>query len=226
MTNKINKSVNFKNSIKTKRIIAREFLFLISCLFIVLITFVSILVYNKYLEKKITDNEKTINKIRDNPNPLTISYNNKIEQQTKFVNNLYFFLNNKRITITADQRNKLWRKLCSSALHDSIDFKWTNKWRPQLTLPIEKQGFNTPSKFKNFILENTPTEKEFNSFKKENITVYQAEMEITNLKNKKSDYNKDLHYILINTLLFSFLILFILRYIFIGIMWSFRILRE
>lgn len=209
-------------NLRGKKIIAREFIFFISCILISILTFSSIYLYNHLIQREIEDIQNEIisnTKIKDN---IIRQIEQKRERQISYTKAYQKEFNFSNETIKSSE---IWQMLYLDVKNDSIEYKWNNIWSEKL-LNFEKNfGIQSPKELSEFISFNTVNIKNIKLSEK-------IKNEIQLLKNQRNfNFRKTIDSfkqfeITKNIFYFSIFILFILRYIIIGIIWSFKILKE
>lgn len=206
-----------------QKIIAREFLVLITTLIIGIIAFLSIYPYNIYHQNQV----ETINaqilikkKISDS---LSQSYNKKLDRQVWFSNKYI----NKFNLPGWSNNDKVWKRLSDLSEKDSIRFK-CKSWDRELISFVQESGFETPEAFKNFIDANIIISDDI----KRNNEASNMKAEIKSLNKEKEyaqskifSFEKQFQFALI-AFIVSLSLLFIMRYIFYGIKWFIKTLNQ
>lgn len=196
----------------TKKIIAREFLFLLGVLIIIILSYLSLRLYNYYHEKQRSNlnNEISTLSIRDS---LTNSYNIKIANQ----NNLYEKLKND--FDVGDDKN-FWKRFCKLSNKDIIKNFWDIEWTKETKRILEREGFKDTSSILSFIRENSITSQEELSF----IT---TSHQIKEIQKKLQKHNPiDINNIILYIIVLSISILFVVRHLLYGVKWSIKTLNS
>lgn len=206
--------------LKTKKIIAREFLVFLLCIAIAIIAFLSIYPYNYLKQNHINNLTKEIAAKRTLADSLSKSYAKKYDNQIWFTNKIRSKFN---VSKSAEYGNlKLWNTLYDIAKSDSIKFKWGKVWSKELVIFIKELGFETPDKFQSFILKNITNSKDI----KENRVAYKINAEAEALQIKSHEISQKIlsleNQLRTAGLFFTIAvaIFFFLRYIFYGVRWS------
>ncbi len=113
-------------NIKTKKIIAREFLVFLICIGISIVTFLAIYPYNYFMRNKIDSFKKDISEKKILSDSLSKSYMLKYDTQFWFTGEF-----NKKFNMS---NTKLWESLYEIAKGDSVKYKWENTWDNELIL--------------------------------------------------------------------------------------------
>ncbi len=210
---------------RKEKIIAREFLLLITCAATFLLAFFGTFPYNYFIKNQINNLEIISQSLSDSVRKTQVNFGSKINEQERF------FKISKKNGWHINHRNskELWSKLTKLIDTDSIKIKWDNEWGSEFKKELDNEmGFKKASDFENYIKNNalTLTEEEENrrteSFIEE---INAAEFKIEAKKRKLLNDEERLR--------FSFLILFVtillifpLRYLLYGIKWSINILKK
>jgi len=212
--------------IKTKKIIAREFLTLTIVLTLALISFLCTYPYNALKRNQSKNLSIEISVKSKNAETLILPFKNKIEQQKWFFDKFSNQWDTSRGVINT--YDKLWKRLDYLALNDSIKYKWQHVWDKDLIAFNKKIGFSNPEEFQSFIEKNRFTKSDSNNNDLSNNII--AEINLLSLKKNKLEsetmsMNEQYEFGLI-TLFITFIILFGIRYLFYAIIWSFKTLKE
>lgn len=206
-----------------KKIIAKEFLILVASFLISFFAFASIYLYNYYLQSKynmVSDQITAKEKLSDSLNRV---YYEKPNNQYWFS---YLFLQEFEVP-NQTNTDDVWKRLEYLSKNDSIKIKWKS-WDKKLISFIQQRGFETPEKFKDFIDSNTITSNDI----KIHETVLSLRDEIKSLKKnqrdvatKKFSSQEQFRFGLI-AFFILFICFFVCRYIFYGLQWSLRVLKQ
>ena len=221
-----------------KKIVAKEFLILLSVVFISLISFPITYGYNVYLSKEKEVLEDSIQNTpilwEKNYSALHYSYNNKFGTQRRVFINASKFYNNVGYGRKYSSSYSLWNLLQSSKENTTDDelyvrFKdfilFHNK---QWITDIEDMIPNNGIGFKRFIENNLITEED----NKNNDLGYKNEAYRNDIQNRIHLYiekmlnKKEQIKIALNTFYILFTIAFILRFLLISIRWSIKELKS
>ncbi len=213
--------------LQTKKIIAREFLILTIAFFIGLLCFFSTYLYNFYKNKQAGDINKSIEEKSAQADSLAFAYKQKTEKQNWFFNQY-----SAEFDVKGDSKyntkEKVWSRIDNLAKKDSIRFKWENVWDKELINYNKKIGFQTPDSFKTFIESNRINETEIENYNS-SLKLIEVIKSLTSkkdkIKSKTLTFDKQLEFG-IKSLLVLIIFLFILRYLFYGIKWSIRTLKQ
>ena len=212
---------------KTKKIIAREFLIFMSCLFVALLFYSGTHYYNYRLHKKI----QTLRQERDQLNEAITNLSLTISKKEKVQKEFYESLKNEGFSIEESAYSDLWKKF-QKRINDTI---YINKWKTLYTPEykewhafLEKRGLEEFNDFAKFINLFSFTQSDSISIQKtEEWRIKRAALylKISVLKNKPLPHQKQIH---VSLIFFSILIglSFLGRYTFKAIFWSIKILTK
>lgn len=210
-------------NIRTKKIIAREFLYTILFLLLGAGFYYSIVPYNYYLENKKNKRSTEINKLTSFRDSLASLFEEKRSAQEWFC---------KQVTAEYEVYNVnnvdvLWNRFLEISNNDSIEIKWEGKWKEDnVTNFFEKIGFSNPDSLDNFIKKNSYSK--FESSTKQKVENINSKISILN-RNIKSisiiSHSEQIDF-LKKFMLALLILLFGLRHTYCVIRWSIKILRE
>lgn len=209
--------------LKTKKIIAREFILLILCISISLIVLLATYLHTCYYQSKQERYSKRIISTIKTSDYLKNIYDNKEVNQNRFTTEMnYKYMEPKVSNI------KFWTVLYRIAKHDSVDYKWKNKWEPSLIEAISNAGYKNPKDFQKFILSNIITKTDIDnqdSIKQMNVLLSSLYSQENIYKRKIHDFDdrKNTAYI---TFLIAIGIVFFVRYFYYAIAWSYKVLKQ
>lgn len=235
---------------KTKKVIAREFLLLLFCVVISLITFLIIYPYNFIRKNQMDAIDNQIDVKRETIFKLSTFYKSKQDNQYWYTEQYYSshfdvgdlngvgrnlivssLLDSQRkrfeVYATKNSNSVLWKRLYKIARSDSVKIKWVNIWHKDFIEFHKFMGFSSPDTFKSFILANTMSSEDL----KKNKLVLKEGKEYHILGSTRSGIEstiisrKDQISYLKGSLIVSIIILYFLRYLFYSITWSFRMLK-
>jgi hypothetical protein len=210
----------------TKKIIAREFLALLLVIVFGLITFLCIYPYNSFIENRINRISNEIKLKSKQVDSLSLNYNYKLEKQNWLFKR---WKNNFNISdLKYNTKEKFWNRTDYLEKQDSINYKWKNVWDNNLILFFKNAGFENPDELKAFVKNNRLTEKEILNFgianKSKSIISNLNKDKENAIKNKFSSIEQ-LDFSIYSILLTSIFI-FAIRYLFYGVKWSMKTLKE
>jgi hypothetical protein len=201
-----------------KKIIAREIIFLFCIIGSTIIAYVSTSVYNLYQIQKISTLDTQINN-------LSKSYKAKLDRQVWLLDKQREYL---KIYYDQKEQEQTWKYLFNHVENDRLPikmgFKVDNKikpWSAEVINFLKQLGFDTPEKFKKFIVDSR--------FNKTELANYRLSKSISSEKQQLSKRileNYEKRDITIWTSIFSFIILFLLRYLMLVLRWSIYTLRN
>lgn len=208
--------------LSTKKIIAKEFLLIISILLVTLIFNISIYPYNYFLERNILSEDQNILDLRQKANGVLLNYNKKKENHDMFYRLLLveYDLN--------ESSTKIWTDLTRLYYTDSIPIKFNNTWEKKLIRLLNNEGFKNGKEFEDFVHENIFTEKDSLDFR----YAQSLNDSINLLTNKISGYYNKMIYksrhreYTLYFLLILILIAYPVRFLFIGIKWSINTIKQ
>jgi hypothetical protein len=212
--------------LNSKKIIAKEFLVLLSVIVITLLMFFCTELYNAFKFHQLDKINSTISFKTKLSKDLAHNYAFKSEKRIWFFKK---FSNEFNIIDTKyDTNEKVWGRLEYLAKKDSIKHKIEKEWTSEMTNFIFSLGFSTPLKFKKFIEDNSENSNDINQYKESK----RIQIEVKNLEIEKLNLSKEI--IIkkdqINIIKYTFIVLvgffFILRYLFYGVKWSVKILNQ
>jgi hypothetical protein len=213
-------------SLKTRKIVAREFIILIITLVITLFGFLYTVFHNISIDNKIKAfKAEFANNVRT-ADSLSKIYKAKTNNQQWF----YFQLLKEVDLGSASYNNyeSLWRRLEEISMHDSLIYKYNYAWSKTATDVFKHIGFNTPEKLNSFIQRNSISSKDSMDYNDSNRALNR-----NNLINNQISYQSDLKFISQKQAIFSlycfliaFTILFVLRWILYGLKWSIATLKK
>jgi len=209
---------------KKKRIIAREYIMLMIVLLIGILTYLSTIIYNLNLQRgiKATKEKIKINKVQIDS--LSLIYREKSNQQ------VYLFekFKNEFDVSHMNTIDTFWARTEHVARIDSFRILWETKWDRSIISAIQNMGFKTPDDLQNFVISNSylPIDLKNDSLsiliRKNNEDLLQD----LALTESKVLSRKGLIKIVELSLIISFSILFILRYLVILLKWSIKTLNN
>lgn len=211
---------------KTKKIIAKEFLLLVTTIILSLLVYSFTYLYNYLQKNKVKSLEGNIIKQQQIADSLIIKYDQKTANQEWLHTKL---INEYNVGTDPNYSTKgMWSALIRIAENDSITIRWQTKWENGINSFFRKQGFNNAEDLKIFILANKISEKDIENKKKGDVVRTQI-IHLENEKNKISramlSSYKQLQ-IGLWTSICLFIVLFLFRYLYYSIKWSFKTLNQ
>ena len=201
-----------------KKVIAREFLILLTCAFIATIAFLGTYLYNNITQLSITDLKQEVNHLLDKRDSLSYEFLNKqLYQYRLFVN-----FSDEYPTTFYSNKTELWNKLKEIQNSDSLSYKWDHYWTEKTIKVFKKQGIQSGESLDKFITKHSLTEKNIQN--KMKVEIINDEIDI--IKNririkelKLLDFEEQIKFTI--TSLSTILILaFPSRYLIYAIKWS------
>lgn len=213
--------------LKTKKIIAREFIILTTVFFMGLILLLSTFPYNAIIRNKVESQNYKISYKTKLADSLDNNYLTKIENQEWYLNeyiNTYSVNSNK----FSDLRDKLWVLLKNLSTEDSINYKWENEWGEGFESFNKNLGFSNPQELKTFIERNIITKLDSSN----HDSAFIIKSEIYSLSENKNELEKKIlskeerKALWLKILFYCYFILFVIRYLFYCIKWSIKTLKQ
>jgi len=215
--------------LKTKKIIAREFLYLIFAIGLGLISFFCTYLYNAYLKNKIENQTNEIfekNKLKDS---LRKKYDLKTDNQYWFFDKFSSYFDLSKDT-SLNTKDKVWKLFDEYALNDSIKYKWENKWSKDgdSIIIFFRMVFLKPEVFESFLDRNRITN--IDSTNHASSKALQSEIIIINIRKTENEkkiliYEKQKDFGL-KVMFVSLLILLGVRYLYYSIKWSIKTINQ
>ena len=208
-----------------KKIIAREFLILLTCVLASTIAFLGTYPYNGAIDSRITKMEKEIEPLKSKADSLTDKISVKQEKQEWFFNEN---VDRYGPDIGYATYTDLWNRLEEVQKADSIVYKWNNLWSSDLIKIIKEIGFKDGKEFNQFVAKYSLTDKEIqDKSKADPITneIKNIESKIRTENYKLMNFDDRLEFSLICLIIFGVLA-FPLRYLFYSIKWSIKTLKQ
>ncbi|MFM2225671.1 MAG: hypothetical protein RJA07_1873 [Bacteroidota bacterium] len=204
--------------LQTKKIIAREFLLLILSMAIALVVFGGTYLYNFIQEKRVQKIEVQISAKK----LLVDSLGSGIILEKRNQRNWFYNANRKYYgDLTIDS---FWNLM--QLRRDSFVIRYHKIYTPELKSFLTSLGFETPEKLRDFVVSNLFNEKDFAIIRKQQI----IEKEIKKLEKEKIEITEisqqEAKQISNWTFVISIIVLFLLRYLFYGIRWSLKTLKQ
>jgi len=207
-------------NLKTKKILAREFLAFSICILITLLTLGTTYIIDKL---RYNDVNKQIAEKLIKSKELTQTYIKKENNQKKFTR---FYTDKFKLPKNIYSNQQVWKRLSSIAVNDSVEYKWRKVWNKELMSFNKELGYKTPNDFKNFILINMFTPNDSINYKKNKL----INEEIDELKYKLNNHilikKEERVHIVFLAICITFTLLFLIRYFYYGIKWSLKTLKQ
>ena len=196
-------------TVNRKKVIAREFLVIIACLVITGLSFPILKFHNHNQNKKYNvANDNLENNV----------YSKKINAQNIFFDGFAKEFDLKYNGEYNRFRDALWRSLATDVENDSINYKWMSNKKPKFITFVKNTGIANAEGFKKFLLDNTISKTE----------IKKQEAQVDKLHYEKAQIlsPEEINELLLKIFVISIIVLFLLRYIFYGIVWSVKTLKS
>jgi hypothetical protein len=208
--------------LKSKKIIAREFLLLTIAFTLGLVCFLCTYPYNNYRNRELSKLDKLLDEKNRIADSLSYQYSTKSQKKdwffgkftAKFGSDLY-------------KNEEFWNRLSYLAEKDSIKYKW-NKWAKELTEFNKELDFDTPEKFKAFIDANRISNNDLTNYKesqKVSKEIATLKTQMKEVETKKLSFKKQVKFGVVITIIIM-TILFAIRYLFYAVRWSIKVLKQ
>jgi hypothetical protein len=214
--------------LSTKKIVAREFIFLVIALLSFVVSYLSILIFNFFIQHKINGIKEKIFMVVSKTDSTTNLFNVKLEKQLRFTKTVFAETSNEEVPadILDELNESAWKTFYDySNTKDSINYMWEHKWKDKLTTGIKNYGIKSPNDFKTFILNNYNSKNDSLHYEellnRKNILKQQENENYEEL----ISYDNQMNYSLRIALLILVL-LFPIRYFSKAIKWSLFILKS
>ncbi len=213
-------------NLKKKKIIAREFVFFVIILFITLLGFLYTVYYNSHLNKKIAHTKAQIESNTNRAHPLAKVYSDKLQKQKWFYSRVNEKFDIDPIHIL--NYEMLWSNFQRIVEHDSMAIRFNQTWSPDIRQGYIDIGFKSAEQLQSFIQRNIITENDIKN-NNEASHLYASNQgfvwDADNMSGLFYNSPKQLLFSLY-TFLWAMAILFGLRYLFYGIVWSAKTLKQ
>lgn len=208
--------------LKTKKRIAKEIIILLSGFLLSLIIFLLVYPYNWIYESKAKKIQVSIISKKSQADSLDFAYISKLKERN------WFFTEESKIFDSDSTVDILWAGLEKIIDNDSLEYKYKNTWNEDQLIFLNKLGFTNATNFKNFISNNRLTETEKVNYKKANI----IRKEMVKLIDNKENFEQKLltfeeqTNIGLKAFILIIIISYPLRFLYLLVIWSFKILRQ
>ena len=207
-------------TIQFKKVVAKEFLFLILTISLTLISFFTIYPYNNFKKYQVKEIGKKILLIEDSISRNSFNIKNKGKNE-------FFEIQKSKANLdyTFDD---FWNRLHYLSSVDSIKYKWENVWRKEIIESLKQSGIKNGEDFNKFILENNFTKDDTASkVQFERMIMQKEELvnESTLLKNSLINYNTQVDFAKY-TFYILLILLFVIRHSYKGVIWSIKTLKD
>jgi len=210
--------------LRTKKIIAREFLVLIICSLVSILYFIGVLIYNYRLDSQRDDLSSKITTFEQKIDSLVRPFKSKVDNQEWFFNE-----SEKRVLQSRHENvDQLWSRLSYLSKIDSIIYKWHNYWNDDVINGLNEMGFKSGKDFDLFITKNSLTQNESKVY--ETVLIFKEKISELSSKtysiDKKYFEYEDQIKSSLSVLLIIGIISFPIRYFIYAIQWSYRTLKQ
>ena len=210
---------------KTKKIIAREFLFFLTLLIISGLFLIAVFPYNSYKERKVDNYGLKINDLNSEIEKISGKAYKKLKQQ-----NWYHSKISDEFNVNKPPYNrieKLWKQLQNLAIQDSLKLKWSDQWSEKVKNFHQNLGFNNGDEFQSFVLLNSLTQSDSTSLSKSELKRAELlKLEKLRDMNERDIMNENNVMNLLSILItILFIVMFILRYLIYAVKWSLKTLK-
>ncbi|MFP5082175.1 hypothetical protein [Pedobacter sp. JCM 36344] len=211
-------------NLQAKKTIAREFILLILMTLIGIAFFLCTFLYNFYTENQVNQKDQEIK----SKTLIADSLSNVFDKHKKKQSWIYDKLIEEFNVDNNYTQEKAWNQLLKVAKSNNTRIKWTTTWVSDLTPFLKKIGFNTPESFQSFILKYeissdvTRNKQLAIELKRETSTLNKEKII---LQEKILNIDKQIN-LGIGAFVICFVIIFFMRYIYYGIRWSVKTLKQ
>lgn len=211
---------------RIKKIIAREFLVFLALVIIGGIIVLCVFPYNAIKQNKVDKLDLNIVQLENEIDSLG---GNAIKKQKK--QEWYYSKLSSEFDVEKPPYDKLstfWERLEKHAKQDSLKYKWIDKWSDKVQEFHSELDFKNGNQFQDFVLNNSLTKSDSLDLKKTEKLKSELEKITEDRNETKWDKVSENHHLDIagGVFIFLFIIMFILRYIYYAIKWSFRTLKN
>lgn len=210
--------------LKTKKIIARELLIIISSLVLVFVFNIGIFLYNRIIESDLKTISQEIVTKENQIKTLILPIKEKTDKQ----NELYQEIKKKGLQGKHNSSIQFWDRLSQLYKVDSIIYRWNNRWSPELKTTLKEIGFKDGIEFNDFVSHHYFTDKDENI--KNQALEIQGNIDLLtiDLLNSSEKIIKPYRQSELSNgiLLMLSILLFPFRFLIYTIIWSVRTLKE
>ena len=207
--------------LKSKKLLAKEFVILIITLFLGVIFYSILFLYNLQLTKQVNSIKGEIQLQREVADSLNSIIDAKIQKQK------WFYKEISKVSDVSRFKNyeDFWQRVSFLAQKDSLKFRWSNQYTKSDIENFRRIGFHDADSLQKFALYNEITKQEIEEKSRLAILIGSLEIELYEIDQILMS-SKDQFRISRIFLFCLLLIVFLLRYIFKGLVWSYKILKE
>ncbi len=212
--------------LRTKKIIAKEFLTLIIVLLLSGLVGLCIYPYNSLRRYQINKTEKEIAAQQIKSDSLSFGYKKKRKVQETFFNAI-----SSEFNIAASNQNtvdKSWKVLSKVYHSDSIPIRFEKTWDAELVRYIKSMGYKDGKAFENFVGENLLNKNDsLNYEQSENVnqSISKLEIKVTRYKHNIFNSNEQIKFSLL-VLIILLSIVYPIRFLILGIKWSLKTIKQ
>lgn len=220
--------------LRTKKLLAREFLLLLSVLVVSFFAFLGSYGYNAYLKKQNSFLQDSIASYEMLSDSLPRIFYSKLQKQHQLYQTLNAFvlptLIDGYLFFPAISQNRVtfFKTYFRFAKEGKIDSVWKTYRSNKEKSALRKMGIGSPQKLESYILSNIHTSDDIRNrdlaTKYENKVASMSEKATAILK-KQLDYKQQIR-VGMNAMIILFLITFVGRYLVYGVIQSIKILKE
>jgi hypothetical protein len=207
-------------TIQFKKVVAKEFLFLILTISLTLISYFATYPYNNFKKYQVKEIDKKISLIEDSISKNSYNIKNKGKNQ-------FYEIQKSKANLDYTFED-FWNRLYYLSSADSIKYKWENVWRKEIIESLKQSGIKNGEDFNKFIIENNFT-KDDNTSKVqfERMIMQKEELmnESTLLKNSVINFNSQVDFAKY-TFYILLILLFVIRHSYKGVIWSIKTLKD
>ncbi len=211
----------------TKKIIAREFLFLLGCCILTILTYLAIVGYSSILDYQIQQSSNHYTELRNEIQLL----NEPLKKKSLVRNQFYERYKSLFAVDQYESSDEFWNKNLKSLNNsDSLAHYWNYKWTQKQIEKLNELGFYNWLDFKSFINKNLFTKSDAENLKiirKKKAQRKRISPKLADLYKEKDELSeKEIYHKTKLTFITLILIAFPVRYILIFSVWSIKTLKK
>lgn len=209
----------------TKKIIAREFLILLAMAILGGLLVLCVFPYNAIKQNRINDLVLKEVQLKNNIDSLGAKALEKQKKNEWYYKKLGSEFNFEKPPYT--KINTFWTRIKTLAEKDSLKEMYSDKWSEKVKKFHSDLGFKNGDEFQNFVINNSLTKSDSIDLIKTDKLKTELNKIIDERYDIESEKVSENHHIDIagGIFLALFIIMFLMRYLFYAIKWSFRILK-
>jgi hypothetical protein len=212
-------------NLKSKKIIAREFLFFLLTILLGIIFFLFTFAYNRYYHSKVESLNQEISLLLKSTDSLSNAYKSKSEKQQWFADKFEYEFSD----TMQSAKNVLWKRLSNLETKDSLKIILDDNIKhDDFKKFVTKIGFSTSKDFRVFVQSNIISPKEINAYN-DSIDllnkIAQLSTNADHYEHKNLNFEEQL-WIGVLAAIFLIIPLFLFRYLFFAVKWSIKVLRN